>query len=379
MTTEAQKEAIKKDWGTGLTYQQIGAKVGLSGDQVRQRGRSMNLPPRYEKYTNKKYNTASEHTALEQECEAVGIPQADVNHYWYKGEHFSIHVGNKKVNLWDLKEQIIADMQKYSPKYPTIKYPKQKDAHLLVVDPADIHVGKLCKAFETSDEYNHKIAIERVKSGVLGLLQKAQGFKIEKILFIVGNDILHVDNARSTTTSGTPQDSELMWYDAFMVAKQLLVECLEMLLTVAPVHIQYNPSNHDYVSGFMLAQTLEAWFRYNKNCTFNVSISHRKYYNYGSTLIGTTHGDGAKEADLALLMAHESEHWNTCKHRYFYVHHIHHKKSKDYMSVSVEALRSPSGTDSWHHRNGYQHSPKAVEAFIHHPEHGQIARLTHLF
>ena len=54
-------------------------------------------------------------------------------------------------------------------------------------------------------------------------------------------------------------------------------------------------------------------------------------------------------------------------------------RCSDFIGVTVESLRSPSGTDSWHHRNGYQHSPKAIEGFIHHPEHGQIARLTHIF
>jgi len=79
-------------------------------------------------------------------------------------------------------------------------------------------------------------------------------------------------------------------------------------------------------------------------------------------------------------MAQEaSEHWHKFKHRYVYIHHIHHKMSNDYGSVCVESLRSPSGTDSWHSRNGYAHSPKAIEGFIHHPEHGQIARITHLF
>jgi hypothetical protein len=53
--------------------------------------------------------------------------------------------------------------------------------------------------------------------------------------------------------------------------------------------------------------------------------------------------------------------------------------SKDYIGVTVEALRSPSGTDGWHHRNGYQHAPKAVEGFIHSKDHGQVSRLTHLF
>lgn len=320
-----------------------------------------------------------EHTALKEECDRVGIPIDDTKNYWYKGKHISIYVKNKEIDLWDIKDKMIAEMQAYSPKYPKLVYSKIKDGHLLVIDPADIHIGKLCSAFETGDAYNHKIAIDRVKSGVLGILQRAQGFGVDKILFVIGNDILHVDNAKHTTTSNTPQDTELMWYDAFLVARKLLIECIEMLITVAPVHVQYDPSNHDYISGFMLAQGIEAWFRNNKNITFNVSIAHRKYFTYGSNLIGTTHGDGAKEVNLPMLMAHESKDWNSCKHRYYYIHHIHHKKSKDYMSVCVESLRSPSGTDSWHHRNGFEHSPKAVEGFIHHKKHGQVARLTHIF
>jgi len=28
---------------------------------------------------------------------------------------------------------------------------------------------------------------------------------------------------------------------------------------------------------------------------------------------------------------------------------------------------------------GFQHSPKAIEGFLHSKEHGQIARFTHLF
>ena len=71
--------------------------------------------------------------------------------------------------------------------------------------------------------------------------------------------------------------------------------------------------------------------------------------------------------------------WSQSKHRYVYTHHVHHKNAKDYAGVTVESLRSPSGTDSWHHRNGYQHAPKAIEGFLHHPNFGQIARLTHIF
>jgi hypothetical protein len=129
-----------------------------------------------------------------------------------------------------------------------------------------------------------------------------------------------------------------------------------------------------------LADVIQSWFRNADNITFDCSIAHRKYFQYGLNLIGTTHGDGAKPVDLPLLMAQESsKQWSDTKHRYVYSHHLHHKVSKDYIGVTVESLRSPSGTDSWHHRNGYQHATKAVEGFIHHKDFGQVARLSHIF
>jgi hypothetical protein len=320
------------------------------------------------------------HAGLQEECEKVGIPLNSVGHYWYKGQFYSILAKTGEKNYFDLQDEIMGQMKRYAPKYPKLKYQKIKDGHLLVIDPADVHLNKLCSAFETGDAYDIEVAEQRIMEGVQGILDKVQGFKISQILFISGNDKLHVDTPRSTTTSGTFQDTQLMWYDAYVAAVRIERSVLELLLQVAPVHYQYDPSNHDYTNGFFMAQTVAAWFSKCKDITFDVSISHRKYYRFHENLIASTHGDGAKEQDLPLLMAHEApKDWGECKHRYVYTHHIHHKKSKDYMSVCVESLRSPSGTDSWHHRNGYQHAPKAIEGFLHHPKHGQIARITHLF
>lgn len=320
------------------------------------------------------------HKVLMDEAKEVGFDAIDVNYYWWKSKQISANIKPKKISYEEVGSKIIKEMNMYSPKYPKIDREKYKDPHLLLIDPADVHIGKLCDAFETGEEYNSQIAVQRVKEGVQGIIKKARGYEINKVLFIAGNDILHIDTPKRTTTSGTPQDTDGMWYTNFMIAKQLYVDILEMLLTIADVHFVYNPSNHDYTHGFFLAQTIESWFRKNKNITFDVSIAHRKYFGYGQNLIGTTHGDGAKVQNLPQMMAHdEKELWGKCKHYYIYTHHLHHKTAKDIMGVTVETLRSPSGTDSWHHRNGYQHSPKAIEGFLHHPEHGQIARFTHLF
>lgn len=321
------------------------------------------------------------HRALKKECEANGIPISDVNHYWYKGKSFSLHVKKNGISLDKIRKDIIKEMNKHSPSYPKIKRKKTKSPHLLVVDPADIHIGKLSSSLETGEDYNSQIAVKRVKDGVKGIIEKSYGFNIDKILFIGGNDVLHIDTPKRQTTSGTHQDTDGMWYENFITAKKLYVDVLETLMSVADVHFVYNPSNHDYVSGFMLSDSIKSWFRKSKNITFDCSIAHRKAFKYGENLIGTTHGDGAKQADLPLIMANEfSKWWSETKHRYIYTHHIHHKSSKDYHGVTVESLRSPSGTDSWHHKNGYGiGGVKAVEGFIHSFNHGQVARLTHIF
>jgi hypothetical protein len=320
------------------------------------------------------------HKALAADCDANGIPINDVKHYWHKSKSISMFVKTNDKNYFEMRDGIVAEMQKYSPIYPNIYYPVNNDGHLLVIDPADIHIGKLCNAIETGEEYNEQIAVQRVRDGVNGILQKVKGFAIDKILLIIGNDILHVDTPKNTTTAGTFQDSSVMWYDAFTIAKQIYIETIEKLMQIAPVHVQYDPSNHDYTNGFFLADTIHSWFSKCKQVTFNVTPAHRKYFKYHANLIGTTHGDGAKLNDLPLLMAQEAANdWAGCKHRYFFTHHIHHKSAKDIGSVCIESLRSASGTDSWHHRNGYQHAPKAIEGFLMHKIHGQIARLTHIF
>lgn len=314
-----------------------------------------------------------------------GVDHTQSKFLWLKNKNSSIPVQNpfyKKVEeklIDDLKEELIKDLQKYSPKFPEIKREQSKESNLLVIDPADVHIGKLADAFETGADYNSQIAVQRVREGVQGILDKSSGFNFDKILFVGGNDILHTDTPKRTTTSGTPQDTDGMWYRNFLMAKDLYIEVLEKLISVADVHFVFNPSNHDYINGFFLANVIETYFKNCDNITFDCDISHRKYFKYHNNIIGTTHGDGAKQNDLPLLMATETPFYSECKKRYIYMHHIHHKTSKDYVGVTVESLRSPSEADSWHHKKGYQHSPVAIEGFIHHKEHGQISRLTHYF
>ena len=341
-------------------------------------------------YRGKDLTNINGNTALDIHLNERGIDKNDivsVKHWQNMGGELRFSIVTKEdygTSKIDLLEDVKKLIENYAPTYPKIK--RVKGEHLLVINPADIHIGKLAVALETGDEYNTEIAYKRVLEGVYGLISKAKGFSIDRVLFCVGNDILHIDNVYNTTTAGTPQDADGKWWQHFEVALKLYVKCVEILREVAPVDVVHSMSNHDYQSGFHLAHSLKSWFRNTKDITFDISVSHRKYYKYGSNLIGLEHGDGAKMDKLPMLMANDRpQMWAETKYRYWYLHHIHHKvkykwlDAKDFIGVTVEYMRSPSGTDSWHNRKGFTGVQKAVEGFIHSKESGQIARLVHYF
>lgn len=331
----------------------------------------------------------NENSSLDLHLKERGINKKDVVSvkHWQSmsGElRFSIVTKENPINENKIIGKINKVIKEHAPIYPKIE--RKSGRNLLVINPADIHIGKYAANEETGEDYNIPIAVTRVLSGVEGLIAKAKGFSIDRVLFCIGNDVLHIDNVYNTTTKGTHQDCEGKWWEHYEIALQLYVSCVERLRLIAPVDCIHSMSNHDYQSGFHLAHSLKSWFRNAEDVTVDAGVSHRKYYRYGNNLIGLEHGDGAKMDKLPLLMAQEKpEMWANTKYRYWYLHHLHHKvkhkwlDAKDYIGVTVEYLRSPSASDSWHSRKGFTGVNKAVEAYVHDVEEGQVARLTHYF
>ena len=292
----------------------------------------------------------------------------------------------ESVDYEQIRTEMMDEMKKLSPKVDRYKRKKNKDPHCLVLDIADLHIGKLATKDGANDTYNVDMAIDRAIRGSMDLIDKSQPYNIDKIFFIIGNDVLHTDNTTGSTTKGTNQNTDGMWYDNFKIARGVYCHIINMLSSIADVEVIHCPSNHDYMTGFMLADAVHCYFHNNKNITFNVDNNHRKYTSYGKNMMMFSHGDGCKIDQIPYLSAHESSKiWYETKYRYGYLHHIHSKdyfkfrSGKDYIGMTVEYLRSPSGTDRWHADNGYTGAKVALEAFIHHPENGQVCRLTHNF
>jgi transposase len=279
---------------------------------------------------------------------------------------------------------------------------------LLVMDMADVHIGKLSVKSETGYSYSRDAAVDRMLRGTQSLLAKAKGHNVSRVLFVLGNDILHVDNSKSQTTNGTPQDTHGTLHEMYLDAQRAYIAAIECCAAEYTVDLIYCPSNHDKMMGWALSNSIGIWFKNHPNVNsteYGMSERHRKYYRYEANLIGLSHGDGARESDLyPLMMTEARSHVSETPFRYWYLHHLHHKirkasgvtshdREKDHIgltvvksgipsqigdNVQIEYVRSPSPPDSWHDKNGYT-SRQAVECFIHDPHEGQNARFTHWF
>ncbi len=162
-------------------------------------GKRIRLTPSEEdmiyKSRAREIDNINDNSALDEHLKFRGIKKKDVvsvKHWQSASGELRFSIVTKEDYGLD-ETQIFAKINDFinthSPEYPKIK--REKGSHLLVINPADIHIGKYASAKETGDKYNSKIAYNRVLEGIQGLLHKSKGFSIDRVLFCIGNDILH--------------------------------------------------------------------------------------------------------------------------------------------------------------------------------------------
>ena len=198
----------------------MGKRLRLSDEEV-----NIIYQHRAGELENLNYNL-SHNSALDKHLAERGIDKKDVvsvKHWQNMGGElrFSVVTKTAPVDESSVFDNVLKLIEDNAPKYPKIKHIEGE--HLLVINPADIHIGKYSNKEETGEDYNMDLAIERVLLGVSGLINKAKGFKVDRVLFCIGNDVLHIDNVYSTTTKGTYQDTDGKWWEHYQVALQVYV------------------------------------------------------------------------------------------------------------------------------------------------------------
>lgn len=270
---------------------------------------------------------------------------------------FSVVTKNEKRPFEELKKEIEEFAAIYSKRddrmYPAII----GDPVMYEISLPDIHYGKL-----------HNFNLEEIEEQFIGvitdLIVKASGLDIEKILLPIGNDGMNSEGMRQSTTKGTPQHDSAGWKETFRGYWNLMVEAIEMLKKIAPVHVIVVSGNHDYERMYYAGDVIAGWFRNDNSVTVDNSNESRKYFEYGENMIMFTHGDNEKPADMPLIMATEQpEMFARTRTREAHCGHFHKEQVNEYRGVKVRFIPSICPNDEWHKKMGYE-SARAGQGYI---------------
>jgi hypothetical protein len=272
----------------------------------------------------------------------------------------------KDTPLRQILEEFKDDALNYSPVVDKIKYKQVNDGKLLVVNLADAHVGKLSNKEMSGHNYDLKIAKEIYMKTLHDLIDKAQKQgSIEKIWYIAGNDYLTIDTPQNTTTKGTVQEVDTRFSKIFREGRKLLIESIEVLKRIAPVHIIVMPGNHDRSAMFHLGDALECWYRNDANVTVDNEDKLRKYYTYKDCVFGVTHNDTIKQEKLLQMgLVEYGKEWGAAKRRFWFTHHVHHLHARNVQGQEIWTFPSVSGSDEYHQSHGYVGSTRTALAMI---------------
>ena len=130
----------------------MGKRLRLSGEEV-----DLIYQHRAGDLKNLNYNL-SHNSALDEHLLERGIDKKDVvsvKHWQNMGGElrFSVVTKTNVVDEQSVFNNVLKLIEDGAPEYPKIKH--EKGDHLLVINPADIHIGKYANAEETGEEYKY--------------------------------------------------------------------------------------------------------------------------------------------------------------------------------------------------------------------------------
>lgn len=282
-----------------------------------------------------------------------------------KNPNFQVKIGLTEINPKELTveqqaEQFKKLVKKYKPDYTRINNLKKFESpSMLEISLPDFHYGQLSVKEEVGNNYNTKIAEELWLNAVNYFANLAKQYKVQKILFPLGNDFFNVDNLFNTTTYGTPQDESTTWQNTFSSGWRLVTRGIDILLNVADVDLIIIPGNHDTQRTYYMGEVLKAWYQNCKKISIDNKPVSRKYYQFGKNLIGMCHGRDEKIQDLPMILTLEAKDlFSRTTFWEMQIGHFHHDKRwvmdvVDNHSVKVRIMPSIVPLSSYSKKHAY--------------------------
>lgn len=269
----------------------------------------------------------------------------------------------------------IKKTESFAPKkFVFTKSSTQKDC-LYILNIQDLHVGKLVQdAMSGWGDYDTKIAVNLYNEAVDELLAKMPQDRVERVMLIVGSDLIHYENNRNQTTSGTQIEGDSRWQKNFEICCDLMTNTIEKIASRYITEVQVVPGNHAELSEYALGCYIKAFFRNHDNVIVHNEPSNRKYYGYGKNLIGFCHGDNIdvkKSDDLPLVMFRENQsEISKYKHLFWLSGHLHQDMQMDKKGVRVFIAPALCAADQYHSKKNYVGTIRTSQAMLFNKENG---------
>lgn len=298
--------------------------------------------------------------------------------YWNK-EHrgywlVSAMVTQKKLEAKDFLAETIKN---FTPKYtPVAKVhinDKFSEPTVGVLSIQDLHFGK---------EGNGSVA-DDFKQAVQNLILRSySSHNLEKIIYVIGGDLLNMDTFGGLTTKGTPVDSDQRAQDAYDEAFDAMYWSVNYIKQFCQeLEVVYLPGNHDRLSSYHLVHALSKCFK-DPTIRFNATYEERKVITWGENFFAFEHGDVTKKMTALVYATEFPMQWGTTNFRTCYTGHFHSKKVTEFVTdnevhgFSIKHLPSLSKSDYWHYHNKFTGSKRQAVMEIHSLVKGKISEFT---
>lgn len=256
---------------------------------------------------------------------------------------------------------------------------KWNEESMLVINLPDLHFDKRDMDNTTIEEN-----IDRYFEVLKYLVGKAyHSSKLEKIVFVIGNDIFNTDSIYDTTTNGTPQRCNTTWDVAYEKVFDAMIQSIALLSNFCKdVHVVLIQGNHDRAKSYYMAHALESYFRNDSSITFDRTPAINKAVIWGNSFIGFNHGNNINDK-LPLAFAQEFyKSWGMCKYHDIYIGDKHNNNEKLFnkritqndgnQGVKLRILPSLSKPDRWHDDNLFRSRQSGI-AILYDKERGKSA------
>jgi hypothetical protein len=244
--------------------------------------------------------------------------------------------------------------------HPLVMHPnnrvfkQEQSPNLLVINATDLHLNKKC--FNSTETL--KDQVELLRKAVRHSL--AEATNVDRILYIIGHDMLHSE-FNNMTTKGTPQDTLEPAEIVFKEALKILIETINLCSTVAPVDVVMCNGNHAYYIELQLLSALQVYYESIESDMITIAGNRkdRQYYSYFDNSFMLIHDTRNKVSELPLLFSIEAPSLFIKPNKYILSGHLHSKKETHFVAnaenYGIEHIQCPSlsGTDKWHHDNMY--------------------------